>query len=296
LVAARSGRTLAGVTTRLRLLTSCPDRRGIVAAVGGFVADAGGNITSSHQHTTDPDGGRFFTRVEFSLPEGLRERTFAAGFARVVADPFGMTWSLSAADRPKRVALLASRYDHCLLDQLWRWRSGELPADIRVVISNHADLQELVAGFGVSYVHVPVTSEAKPEAEERLLRELEGRVDLVVLARYMQILSEDFLDRVGVPVINIHHSFLPAFAGADPYRRAFDRGVKLIGATAHYVTAELDAGPIIEQDVVRVTHADTVADLTGFGRDVERLVLAKAVRLHLEDRVMIDGDRTVVFA
>jgi formyltetrahydrofolate deformylase len=283
--------------TSARLLVSCPDARGIVAAISGFLADHSANITASHQHSTDPRAGRFFMRVEFTLAgDGVELEALEARFAEAVAEPRDMTWQLWPGARRKRVALLVSRYDHCLLDQLWRWRSGELPADIRLVISNHEDLREAVERFGVPYVHVPVTPETKPAAEERLLSLLAGEVDLVVLARYMQVLSADFLDRAGVPIINIHHSFLPAFAGADPYARAYDRGVKLIGATAHYVTPELDAGPIIEQDVVRVTHGDGVGELTALGRDVERLVLARAVRLHLDDRVMVTGDRTIVFS
>ena len=191
--------------------------------------------------------------------------------------------------------MLVSRYDHCLMDLLWRWRRGELDADVVGVISNHPDLAEEARGAGVPFHHVPVAKGAKAQAEERMLELLRGQVDLVVLARYMQILSGDFLDRLGVPVINIHHSFLPAFAGANPYRRAREHGVKLIGATAHYVTAELDGGPIIEQDVARVDHRQSVSGLEEIGRDIERLVLSRAVSLHLEDRVIADGGRTIVF-
>jgi formyltetrahydrofolate deformylase len=276
-----------------RLLIACPDRPGIVAAVAGALRDEGANITHSDQYSTDPEGGRFFMRVQFhleSLDAGFSER-----FAQRVAEPFAMSWSLSAVERAKRVALLVSRYDHCLVDLLWRWRRGELRAEIGGVVSNHEDLRPVVEGFGLEYAHVPVEPGRKPEAERAMLGILAGRFDLIVLARYMQILSGDFLGEVGAPVINIHHSFLPAFAGADPYRRAKERGVKLIGATAHYVTEELDAGPIIEQDVLRVTHEDSVEELTRTGEDVERLVLARAVKLHLEDRVLVDGSTTVVF-
>jgi formyltetrahydrofolate deformylase len=206
-----------------------------------------------------------------------------------------MEWRLDDAGRPKRVAILVSREDHCLLDLLWRRRRGELHCEIPLVISNHPDHAADVAAFGVRYEHVQVAKGEKPAAEARMLELLAGRFDLVVLARYMQILSGGFLAGIGCPVINIHHSFLPAFAGADPYRRAMERGVKVIGATAHYVTEELDAGPIIDQDVVRVTHREGVEALVRIGRDVERTVLARAVGLHLEDRILVHENRTVVF-
>jgi formyltetrahydrofolate deformylase len=205
-----------------------------------------------------------------------------------------MEFTFTRADVNKRLAILVSKEEHCLLDLLWRRRSGELDADIPIVVSNHEDARADVEAAGVPFAHVPNTREIKAEAEQAMLDLLNG-ADLVVLARYMQILSGDFLDRLGVPVINIHHSFLPAFAGAEPYQRAHDRGVKIIGATAHYVTEELDAGPIIEQDVERVTHEEDVAALRRTGRDIERTVLARAVRWHLEDRILVDGPRTVVF-
>ncbi len=279
-----------------RLLTACADRPGIVARVAGFLFAHGANILESDQHSTDPRGGQFLMRVEFDA-EGtdLDERTFGERFGQEVAAPLGMTWRVGWVGVPRRVAILASREDHCLLDLLWRVRRGELPATLTLVASNHADLRPDADAFGVPYLHVPVPPGGKPEAEEALLGHLAGQVDLVVLARYMQILSGAFLERLGVPVINIHHSFLPAFVGADPYRRAHERGVKLIGATAHYVTEELDAGPIIEQDVERVGHRDRVADLVQIGRDVERVVLARAVARHLEDRVLVHDGRTVVF-
>jgi formyltetrahydrofolate deformylase len=279
-----------------RLLVSCPDRHGIVAAVAGFLAESDANILSADQHSTDPEGGTLFMRMEFRL-EGLPERrtTLEHAFAERVAGPLSMNWRFAYANETKRTAVLASREDHCLLDLLWRWRRHELETDIVGVISNHRDHERDVGGFGVPYHHVPVPSEGKAEAEERMLELLAGDVDLVVLARYMQILSDDFLERLGVPVINIHHSFLPAFVGADPYRRARDRGVKIIGATAHYVTEELDAGPIIEQDVARVSHRQSVEELEHLGRDIERVVLARAVKWHLEDRVLVHENRTVVF-
>jgi formyltetrahydrofolate deformylase len=280
----------------VRLLVACADRPGIVAAVSGLLYEEGANIVSSHQYSTDPWGGKFFLRMEFFL-EGIEERreAFESRFAESVGTPFGMDWKIRYPGRRPRVAILVSRYDHCLVDLLWRWRRGELEADITQVISNHPDLGPEAAVVGVPFHHVPVEKGAKAEAEARMLELLAGEADLVVLARYMQILSGDFLDRVGVPVINIHHSFLPAFAGADPYRRARERGVKLIGATAHYVTEELDAGPIIEQDVVRVDHRQTAAELERIGRDIERGVLARAVMSHLDDRVITDGGRTIVF-
>jgi formyltetrahydrofolate deformylase len=278
----------------LRLLMSCPDRPGIVAAVSRFLYESGANIVRSDQYSTDPSGGTFFLRMEFTLAPERREG-LADRFGLKVAEPFGMTWRLWDAARPKRITVMVSRYDHCLLDLLWRWRRGELAAEIVMVISNHPDLREDAALFDVPYHHVPVEKDRKEEAEARQLELLEGCCDLVVLARYMQVLSPEFLDRVGVPIINIHHSFLPAFAGANPYRQAKERGVKLVGATAHYVTEELDAGPIIEQNVVRVTHRDDIDTLAQRGADVERLVLARAVQAHCEDRVLRHGDTTVVF-
>jgi formyltetrahydrofolate deformylase len=271
---------------RSRLVVSCPDQPGIVAAIAEFLFVHGANILSSAQHS----GERFYLRMEFEHELSMQ------GF-KTVADRFGMAYRISPAEVPKRMAIFVSREEHCLLDLLWRVRSGELDAEVAFVLSNHEDARADVEAFGVGFVHVPNTPPAKTEAEQVMLECVEGEgVELVVLARYMQILSGDFLARVGTPVINIHHSFLPAFAGADPYRRAHDRGVKIIGATAHYVTEELDAGPIIEQDVERVTHADDVEALRRTGRDIERSVLARAVRWHLEDRVLVDGPRTVVFS
>jgi formyltetrahydrofolate deformylase len=279
-----------------RLLVSCPDRSGIVAAVSQFLYEHGANIIESDQYSTDPEGGAFFLRTVFhraglaAIRDEL-ERRFAADVGR----PFAMDWSFADAGVPKRAALMVSRYDHCLLDLLWRARRDELDLDVGLVISNHADLADEVRAFGVPYVHIPVTADSKTEAERRQLELLIGNFDLVVLARYMQILSGRFLESVGVPVINIHHSFLPAFAGAGPYKRARDRGVKLIGATAHYATEDLDEGPIIEQDVIRVSHRDGAEELERRGADVERTVLARAVQWHCEDRVVRYGERTVVF-
>jgi formyltetrahydrofolate deformylase len=279
-----------------RLLIRCADRHGIVAAVSSLLRDQGANILSSAQHSTDPEGGTFFMRMEFVLPGFGRSPAGLTGAFAEVAERFGMDWQVTSAKQRKRMAVLVSREDHCLLDLLWRWRRGDLYADIPLVISNHRDLEPDVRAFGLPFLHVPVTRGAKEEAEAAMLEALAGRCDLVVLARYMQILSGGFLDRLGAPVINIHHSFLPAFAGAQPYRQAAERGVKIIGATAHYVIEELDAGPIIEQDVARVTHGHVPDELARVGADIERVVLARAVRWHLEDRVLVDGARTVVFA
>jgi formyltetrahydrofolate deformylase len=281
-------------TKLLRLLISCPDRPGIIHTITRFLFEAGGNIVRSDQYSTDPEGGSFFLRMEFALaPE--RWPGLAEHFGLAVAEPFDMTWRLWDASEPKRMAILVSRYDHCLLDLLWRWRRAELQAEIVFVASNHPDLRDDVEAFDLPYHHVPVTTETKPAAEARLLELLEGQCDFVVLARYMQILSGDFLERLGAPIINIHHSFLPAFVGADPYARAKEAGVKLIGATAHYVTEELDAGPIIDQDVIRVSHGEGVEGLTRLGADIERRVLSHAVMRHCEDRVLRHGNTTVVF-
>ncbi|MQA75788.1 MAG: formyltetrahydrofolate deformylase [Solirubrobacterales bacterium] len=279
-----------------RLLISCRDRPGIVAAVSSFLHESGANIVRSDQHSTDPAGGHFFMRMEFTVAPGFEERGLARAFQDQVASRFEMRWRVHRAGERKRVAILVSRHDHCLLDLLWRWRSGELDMDLGLVCSNHPDLERDVRSFGLPFAHVPMTAETRAGAEAKLLERLAGGFDLIVLARYMQILSGRFLDAVGAPLINIHHSFLPAFAGADPHRRARERGVKIIGATAHYVTEEVDAGPIIEQDVVRVSHAHDGRDLERLGRDIERAVLARAVGWHVEDRVLVHENRTVVFS
>jgi formyltetrahydrofolate deformylase len=278
--------------TATRLLLACPDRPGLIATVSGFLAEAGLNIVDADQHSSGE--GRLFMRMVFDSPPEREREALYRRFEREVAEPLEMDHSFSEADRPKRVAIMVSREDHCLSDLLWRWRSGELEIDLLGVVSNHDDHRGQVESLGLPFHHVPVAAEAKGEAEDRIL-ELLGEVDLLVLARYMQVLSPGFLDRLEAAAINIHHSFLPAFIGADPYRRAHERGVKLIGATAHYVTEELDAGPIIDQDVTRVSHRDEVEDLMRIGRDIERLVLARAVQAHVDDRVLLDGTRTVVF-
>lgn len=279
--------------TAARLLISCDDRTGIVAAVSGLLAARGANIITLDQYSTDPSGGRFFMRVSFIDGDHLED--FEPAFERDVAGRFAMHWHLRRPAQRQRVCLMVSREDHCLLDLLWRWRRHELPMDVACVVSNHEDFRTDVEALGVPFHRIPVSRDAKPAAEQALLDLIGGDVELVVLARYMQILSGDLLARLAVPVINIHHSFLPAFAGAGPYGRARERGVKLIGATAHYVTETLDDGPIIEQDVQRVDHRATVAELERVGRDVERVVLARAVRSHLNDLVLVDGKRTIVF-
>ena len=279
-----------------RLLLRCADRPGLVAAVSAFLAGAGANIVSLDQHATSQSGGTFMQRTIFHLPGLAAARdSLEWDFAEQVAERYEMDFRLTEAAKPKRVAILASREDHCLLDLLWRNRRGEIDMSVAMVIGNHPELAEQVRPFGVPFVHVPATKDIRAQAEQRQLELLRGNVDLVVLARYMQILTPDFLAEVGCPVINIHHSFLPAFIGAAPYRRARERGVKLVGATAHYVTADLDEGPIIEQDVVRVDHRHEVDDLVRLGADVERAVLSRAVSWHCEDRIIRNGNQTIVF-
>ena len=264
----------------------------MIAAVSGFLAEAGLNIVDADQHSTAEE--RLFMRMVFDpAPEAEREALHRR-FEEEIAGPLEMEHRFAESSERKRVAIMVSHEDHCLSDLLWRWRSGELGADVVAVVSNHRDHAAQVESVGLPFHYVPVETGGKEVAERRAL-ELFGGVDLLVLARYMQVLSGDFLRELGAPAINIHHSFLPAFVGADPYQRAHERGVKLIGATAHYVTEELDAGPIIDQDVTRVSHRDEVDDLMRIGRDIERLVLARAVKAHIDDRVLLDGARTVVF-
>ena len=281
-----------GETPTSRLLLACPDQPGLIARVSGFLAESGLNIVDVDQHSSAE--GRFFMRMVFDrVPDPDREG-LEMRFAREIGEPFAMDYEFHQTEQVRRVAIMVSREDHCLSDLLWRWRNGDLGGELVTVISNHSDHRDQAEAVGLPFHHVPVDRENRAEAERRVLELLEG-IDLLVLARYMQILSEDFLRDLDSPAINIHHSFLPAFVGADPYHRAYERGVKLIGATAHYVTAELDAGPIIAQDVEPVDHRDEVADMIRIGRDIERLVLARAVMAHLDDRVLLDGDRTIVF-
>jgi formyltetrahydrofolate deformylase len=288
------------MTANAILLLSCPDQRGVVAAVAEFVARHGGNIVHAEQHT-DVDSASspesvFFQRVEFELDGfDLPRDEILPAFSPVV-ERFGLTCELRFSDHVSRVAILASKQPHCLYDLLTRWRTGELAIDVPLVISNHDDHAAVAERFDVPYRHLPVVPGRKAEQEAAIQALLdEHAVDLVVLARYMQVLSPDFVDRWRNRVINIHHSFLPAFIGARPYHQAHDRGVKLIGVTAHYATEDLDEGPIIEQDVARVSHRDSVEELVRRGRDLEMVVLARAVRAHVEHRVLVYGRKTVVF-
>jgi formyltetrahydrofolate deformylase len=278
-----------------RLLVRCPDRPGIVAVISRLLADVGANITDSQQHSSDPVGGTFTLRLEFVLADLAERRHHLEGALELLARQWSMTWRLTEAASRPRLAVFVSRTDHGLQELLYRVSAGDLRAEVAAVVSNHPDLEPVAKAHGVPFHHVPVTPDTKAAAEQRAL-ELVGDVDLVVLARYMQIVSPDFCARFPERLINIHHSFLPAFVGANPYQAAHDRGVKLIGATAHYVTPELDAGPIIEQEVARVDHRATVEDMRRIGRYVERQVLAQAVTWHCEDRVIVEGNRTIVFA
>lgn len=276
------------------LLISCPDQKGLVAKIANFIYANGGNIIHADQHT-DFEAGVFLTRIEWQLDGFNLPRDIIGAAFDAIAKPLQAVWQLHFSDAVPRIAIWVSRQDHCLYDLLWRQRAGELNAEIPLIISNHPALAAIAGQFFIDYHHLPITHESKPEQEAKQLQLLrQYRIDLVVLAKYMQVLSSDFIQQFP-NIINIHHSFLPAFAGANPYHRAYDRGVKIIGATAHYATADLDEGPIIEQDVVRVSHRDDVDDLIRKGKDLERVVLARAVRLHLQNRVLVYGNRTVVF-
>jgi formyltetrahydrofolate deformylase len=272
----------------------CPDRAGIVHAVSGLLVEHGGNILESQQFD-DLAEGRFFMRVTFAVEAGETLESLRAAFAPV-AERWGMAWELWLASAPYRTLILVSKFSHCLNDLLFRWSSGSLQIDVVGVVSNHPDCEALTRSYGVPFHHVPVTAGTKADAEARMLGLVESEgVDLVVLARYMQVLTDETCRRLAGKAINIHHSFLPSFKGARPYHQAFDRGVKLVGATAHYVTGDLDEGPIIEQDVMRVDHRHDAAELAAAGRDVESQVLSRAVRWHAESRVLVNGHKTVVF-
>ena len=275
------------------LTLSCPDRLGLVHSVSGFLLERGGNIEEAAQYN-DPDTGLFFMRVQFSCSRlTLVDLQSQVGF---FAEPLQMRYTLHSTQQPMRTVLLVSKEGHCLNDLLFRWKSGLLPVDIRAIISNHREFYQLAASYNVPFHHIAVTADNKQQAEARQLEIIDGEgAELVVLARYMQILSDDMCRKLAGRAINIHHSFLPSFKGAKPYYQAHDRGVKLIGATAHYVTADLDEGPIIEQDVARVDHSKTVEDLTTQGRDTESQVLARAVKWHSEHRVLLNGHKTVIF-
>ncbi|WP_310426947.1 formyltetrahydrofolate deformylase [Chamaesiphon sp. VAR_48_metabat_135_sub] len=278
------------------LLFSCPDRRGLVAKLANFIYANGGNIIHADHHT-DFNAGLFISRIEwqiegFNLPRDLIAPAFGA-----IAQPLGGTYEIHFSDAVPRMAIWVSRQNHCLLDLIWRQQAGEFLAEIPLIISNHPDLESIAQQFGIDYHYLPITKDNKQEQQQRQLALLdEYKIDLVILAKYMQIISPEFIDAFpSHNIINIHHSFLPAFVGANPYHKAYERGVKIIGATGHYITSELDAGPIIEQDVVRVTHRDDVDDLIRKGKDLERIVLARAVRHHLQNRVLVYGNKTVVF-
>ncbi|MBD0389693.1 MAG: formyltetrahydrofolate deformylase [Nostoc sp. C3-bin3] len=276
------------------LLISCPDQRGLVAKFANFIYSNGGNIIHADQHT-DFAAGLFLTRIEWQLDGFNLPREFIAPAFNAIAQPLGAKWEIRFSDTVSRIAIWVSRQDHCLLDLIWRQRAKEFIAEIPLIISNHSNLKVVAEQFNIDFQHIPINKDNKAEQETQQLELLRKyKIDLVVLAKYMQIVSADFISQFP-QIINIHHSFLPAFIGANPYHRAFERGVKIIGATAHYATADLDAGPIIEQDVVRVSHRDEVDDLVRKGKDLERVVLARAVRSHLQNRVLVYGNRTVVF-
>jgi len=277
------------------LLVACPDRKGIVASLAQVLYGHGANILDSDQHT-DPVAALFFQRIRFDLSSLTTDRVSLEHGIGEVAQRFAMEWRLAYGNHVRRVAIFASKQEHCLYDLLIRYRAGELACEIAMVVSNHGDAEPIARHFDVPFHHLPVTPETRVDQEAAAVALVDGaKVELIVLARYMQILSQEFVARFPSKIINIHHSFLPAFVGANPYRQAYVRGVKLIGATSHYVTAELDRGPIIEQATIRCSHRDSVEDLVRKGRDLEKLVLAAAVRWHLDDRVLVYADKTVVF-
>ncbi|KON69335.1 formyltetrahydrofolate deformylase [Peribacillus butanolivorans] len=280
---------------RAKLLISCPEKPGIISVVSNLLLENNANVVHFDQHTTDPQTGMFFMRIEFDLND------FDVSYAKLeedlhmLAQAYSMDWSLSGNKKRKRMAIFVSKMDHCLMELIWRWKSNELLVEIPMVISNHPDLKEVVESYGIPYYHIPITHETKQQAEQKALELLKGKVDSIALARYMQILSPKFISEFPNQIINIHHSFLPAFVGANPYARAYNRGVKLIGATAHYVTNDLDEGPIIQQDVKRVNHRHTIEELKVAGSHVERQVFAEAVSWHIEDKVIVHGNKTIVF-
>lgn len=284
------------INNRATLLISCPERPGIISTVSNFLLEHDANIVQFDQHTTDPQAGEFFMRIEFDLQD------FEPMFAKLeedlpkLAEEYRMKWQLNNVSEKKRMAIFATKQDSCLQELIWRTEAGEINAEITMVVSNHTHLQEMVERHGIPYYHIPVTADTREEVEKKTLELLEGKVDLVVLARYMQILSPHFISQYPNQIINIHHSFLPAFVGANPYVRAFNRGVKLIGATAHYVTNDLDEGPIIEQDVLRVSHRYTADELKVAGAHVEKHVLAQAVTWHIDNKVIVHGNKTIIFS
>ncbi|GAA0488280.1 formyltetrahydrofolate deformylase [Salinibacillus aidingensis] len=281
---------------RGRLLISCPDQPGIVAAVSQFLYKFNANIMDSNQHSTNPEGGTFFIRIEFECPDLANRKEELKSQFHTIADKFSMNWDLSLVQELKRTAIFVSKQLHCLRELLWEWQSGDMMTEIALVISNHEEARGVVESLNIPFYYIPATRETRQESEEQQLQLLkEYQIDLIVLARYMQILTSDFVQAYERKIINIHHSFLPAFVGAKPYERAYERGVKLIGATSHYVTNDLDEGPIIEQDVMRVNHRDHVQDLKKIGASIERSVLTRAVKWHLEDRILVHENKTIVF-
>jgi formyltetrahydrofolate deformylase len=282
-------------TAQATLLVCCPDRKGLVAALSALLYDHGANILQAQQHT-DAALGVFFQRIRFDLQELDISRGQLEDLLRIECGRYDMTWRICYTDRPKRLALFVSKFEHCLSDLLLRHRLGELACEIPLIISNHSDLRSVAEHYGIQFEVFPITVENKGDQEKRELELLRDKgIDLIVLARYMQVLSDEFVSQYPERIINIHHSFLPAFMGARPYHQAYDRGVKLIGATAHFATSELDEGPIIAQDVEACSHRDSVQDLVRIGRDVERMVLARAVHAWADDRILVYGRRTVVF-
>ena len=281
---------------RYRIVISCPDQPGIVAAVSEFLYKQQANIMESNQYTTDPDGGSFFLRIEFECrQDGDTQQELEQGFQQI-ADHFQMEWQLVRVRNLKKLALFVSKELHCLQEILWEYQSGNLMADLAVIVSNHEDARELAEAYDIPFHHIPANKDIRQQAERQQLELLEQYdIDTIILARYMQILTPLFLENYKNKIINIHHSFLPAFIGAKPYERAFERGVKLIGATSHYVTSDLDEGPIIEQDIHRVNHKDKTEDLKRVGRLVERSVLMRAIKWHVDDRVIVYGNKTIVF-
>ncbi|WP_405096960.1 formyltetrahydrofolate deformylase [Oceanobacillus sp. FSL H7-0719] len=281
---------------RARLLIRCPDQPGIVSAVSKFLHEHGANIVTSDQYTLDPEGGQFFMRIEFDCPALMKRKEELEEAFLPIAETFAMHWEIRYVQEIKKMAIFVSNEPHCLLELLWEWQSGDLMADISLVISNHETSREIVESHGIPFYYIPANKDIRAQVEQQqkeLLKQYD--VDLVVLARYMQILTPDFVEDYKDRLINIHHSFLPAFIGAKPYERAFQRGVKMIGATSHYVTNELDEGPIIEQDIGRVDHRDNAAAMKKIGQSIERSVLSRAVKWHLDDRIIVNGNKTIVF-
>jgi formyltetrahydrofolate deformylase len=281
---------------RGRLLINCADQHGIVAAVSKYLFDNGANIIESNQYTTDPEGGNFFMRIEFECPDLLTKKEELKNDFQEIADQFSMKWELSPVYTLKKTAIFVSKELHCLHELLWEWQNGDLLTDLALVISNHEEARGIVESLGIPFIYLPASKENRQEVEKKQIQLLKDyEIDLIILARYMQILTPSFVEAYPQKIINIHHSFLPAFIGARPYDRAYHRGVKIIGATSHYVTNDLDEGPIIEQDILRVNHRHQIEDLKKSGRVIERSVLARAVKWHLEDRIIVHGNKTIIF-